>query len=76
MPSVAALRAHPEGETLVWTAADVDVDTARTGLNGSPTQVVKTYVPDRGRQTVELAGDTAAKAAALAEMLKNEEAGR
>ena len=76
MPSVAALRAHPEGETLVWTAADVDADTARTGLNGSPTQVVKTYVPDRGRQTVELAGDTAAKAAALAEMLKSEEAGR
>lgn len=73
MPSVAALRAHRGGETLVWTAADTEADTARTGLSGSPTQVVRTYVPDRGRKTEELTGSAAEKAAALAALLKKEE---
>ncbi len=72
MPSIASIRAHEAGETVVWTAADADADTARTGLSGSPTQVVSTYVPDRGRQTVEITGSTGQKADALFELLRKE----
>ena len=72
MPSIASIRAHEAGETLVWTAADAEADTTRTGLNGSPTQVVSTYVPDRGKQTVEITGSTEEKAEALFSLLNKE----
>ena len=73
MPSIASIRSHEAGETAVWKAADVEADTARIGLNGSPTQVVSTYVPDRGRQTMEIEGDAGQKAQALFEMLNGKE---
>ena len=38
-------------------AADLAADPARIGLNGSPTQVVRTYVPQRIREAIVLEGD-------------------
>ena len=73
MPSIASIRAHVAGETAVWRASDVEADTGRIGLNGSPTQVVSTYVPDRGRQTVEIGGNAEQKAEVLFALLRKEE---
>lgn len=39
------------------TAAVLSADPARIGLNGSPTQVVRTYVPQRIREAIVLEGD-------------------
>ena len=38
-------------------AADLAADPARIGLTGSPTQVVRTYVPQRIREAIVLEGD-------------------
>ena len=74
MPSIASLRAHRGAETLVWNAAEAEADPTRTGLSGSPTQVVSTYVPDRGRQTVEYSGGIRQQAEALVRLLSGSEA--
>lgn len=52
MPSIAGIRAAEEADVCVVSAADVNADPARCGLAGSPTQVVRSFVPDRD-QTCE-----------------------
>ena len=52
MPSIAGIRAAEEADVRVVSAADVNADPARCGLAGSPTQVVRSFVPDRD-QTCE-----------------------
>ena len=48
-----------------WTVNDMDVDTAKLGLSGSPTRVVKIFRPSVAQQCEKLpAGDEAAIAAA------------
>ena len=39
-----------------WGADDLKADRGRCGLEGSPTQVVRTFVPQRERETVFLSG--------------------
>ena len=52
-------------EIPVWTAKDMDTDSAKLGLNGSPTRVVKIFRPTVARQCEKLpAGDETAIAAA------------
>ncbi len=51
---VDAFRKH---EITFWTAADLNVDKARLGLDGSPTQVVKTFTPTNDRSAEILHGD-------------------
>jgi len=43
-------------------AADLAADPARIGLTGSPTQVVRTYVPQRIREAIVLEGDESQQA--------------
>ena len=43
---------------------------ARVGLNGSPTQVVRTFVPQRTRESVALTGSAGEQAAAILELFK------
>lgn len=38
------------GEVITWTAADLDADISRCGLNGSPTKVIKTFENEEGRR--------------------------
>lgn len=63
MPSIAGIRAAEEADVRVVSAADVHADPARCGLAGSPTQVVRSFVPDRD-QTCEAVGGTASEQAA------------
>ena len=52
-------------EIPVWSAADLGADTARCGLKGSPTQVVRTFTPPARGQAQLLSGSAAEIALAL-----------
>lgn len=46
-PSVMGIvEAYREREVKVWTAKDIDVDLSKIGLEGSPTQVKRTFAPE------------------------------
>lgn len=51
-------------------AAALKADPARIGLAGSPTQVVKTYTPERQNEAISLKGDAKSQAAMIAELIK------
>lgn len=68
MPSIAGVLAARAAVVEVRGAADVGADTARTGLTGSPTQVVRSFVPERSGACETLAGTLAEQAARVAEL--------
>ena len=65
MPSISGVRRGEAGEVCVLDAASAGADRARCGLDGSPTQVVRSFVPERASEAVELAGTPAEQASAL-----------
>ncbi|KDR95724.1 electron transfer flavoprotein beta subunit [Peptoclostridium litorale DSM 5388] len=56
LPSVYGLREALKREIPIWTHDDVNADGTMTGLDGSPTQVVRTFVPQSDKETVVLDG--------------------
>ena len=70
MPSIPGVLAAEAAPVAVKTAADVGADTARTGLAGSPTQVVRSFVPERSQEAVAIEGTPAEQAAALAALIE------
>ncbi|MDA8405630.1 MAG: electron transfer flavoprotein subunit beta/FixA family protein [Deltaproteobacteria bacterium] len=54
----------------VWNAADIGVTTAEVGMNGSLTQVIKTFAPKFERQSEFLEGSAASVARDLVERFK------
>lgn len=70
MPSIDGVCAAEEADIRVWGAADVAADTARTGLAGSPTQVVRSFVPERGREGERIEGSVPEQAAQLLRILE------
>ena len=40
-----------------WTAADIEADVERCGLNGSPTNVVRVFAPQRHTHGEKLQGE-------------------
>lgn len=70
MPSIAGVRAAAGAPVAVFSAACVQADPARSGLAGSPTQVVRSFVPERSDTCEVLEGsvpEQAARIIALAE---------
>lgn len=70
MPSIAGVRAAAGAPVGVLSAACVQADPARSGLAGSPTQVVRSFVPERSDTCEVLEGSVpqqAARIIALAE---------
>jgi electron transfer flavoprotein beta subunit len=57
--SVKTKMAANRAEIPVLTAADLGLDTARVGLGGSPSKVVKTFVPERKKGGVKIQEETA-----------------
>ncbi len=51
-------------------ARGAGADPAKCGLNGSPTQVARTYIPQGRGQAVEITGDAAQQAARLTEIIR------
>ena len=70
MPSIAGVRAAEAAEVAVATAEDAGADPARIGLSGSPTQVVRSFVPERSAGGVEFSGSAAEQAAQMAELIE------
>ena len=70
MPSIAGVLAAEDAPVAVRTAADVKADPTRTGLAGSPTQVVRSFVPERAHEAVPVEGTAAEQAAALATLIE------
>lgn len=65
MPSIAGVRFGESGEIQVKTAAQVGADPKRVGLNGSPTQVRKTFTPERLVESIPVTGTAAEQACFL-----------
>lgn len=70
MPSLRGMMAAKKAEIPVWTAADIGADTGSIGLDGSPTQVVKVFTPDRRVEAEILEGDASSQVKQLVERLK------
>lgn len=62
MPDLSGVRRSLEAPFACWGAVDLGVDEGRCGLKGSPTQVVRTFVPKRERETVPITGTPAGQA--------------
>ena len=70
MPSIAGIRAAEQAEVTVLSAADAAADVARCGLSGSPTQVVRSFVPQRERDSIAVTGDAGEQARKLVALFK------
>lgn len=55
-----------------WTAEDIGADPARCGLNGSPTNVVRVFAPQRHSQGERLEGETEDMVSALVNKLREQ----
>jgi len=65
------VKAHREHETKSWSAQDVNAEVAKIGLNGSPTQVKRTFAPEPKGKIEMLEGENSqAKAKLLIDKLK------
>lgn len=70
MPSIAGVRAAEDAEVRVLTAPEAGADTSRTGLAGSPTQVVRSFVPERASEAERIEGSAEEQASALVELVE------
>jgi electron transfer flavoprotein beta subunit len=69
LPSIRGMMRAKKANVAVWTADDIGADKSFCGLNGSPTQVVKTFVPVHEVQSEMIEGLPEDQAANLAEKL-------
>lgn len=69
LPSIKGMMRAKKAVINVWTADDINADKNLCGLKGSPTQVVKTFVPVHDIQSEMIGGSPAEQAANLAEKL-------
>lgn len=70
MPSIPGVLAATGATVEVKGASDVGADTSRTGLAGSPTQVVRSFVPERRHEAQTLEGTVAQQADALVKLVE------
>ena len=70
MPSIAGIRAAEDADVRVASAADVNADPSRCGLAGSPTQVVRSFVPDRDQTCEAVEGTASEQAVKLAKIIE------
>ncbi len=64
-PSISGVRFSLQAPFRAYTAAEVGADVNRCGLTGSPTQVVKSFTPDRTHQATHLNGTASENADAV-----------
>lgn len=70
LPTLAGVRRGEAARVTVFTAEALGADVTRCGLHGSPTQVRRTFVPRREKETEYLTGSPAETARALLELSK------
>lgn len=71
MPSIAGVRFGQTGPVAVKDAVGVGADPARCGLAGSPTQVVRSFTPERNLDSIPVKGTAIEQATQLAELVEN-----
>ena len=69
MPSIAGVRAAESADVMVATADEASADPARIGLAGSPTQVVRSFVPERSAAGVAIEGTAVEQATQLVALM-------
>lgn len=69
MPSIAGVRFGQSGPVCVKNAAEAGADAARIGLSGSPTQVVRSFTPQRTSESIPVVGTPHEQAVQLAALL-------
>jgi electron transfer flavoprotein beta subunit len=69
LPSLKGMMRAKKAEVTVWTAEDVGANKELCGLKGSPTQVVRTFVPIHEVHSEMFGGEPAEQAKALADRL-------
>lgn len=69
LPSIKNMMRAKKAVVNIWTADDIGADKDLCGLKGSPTQVVKTFVPVHDINSEMIEGDAAQQAAKLADKL-------
>jgi len=69
LPSLKGMMRAKKAVIPVWTAEDIGADKNKCGLKGSPTQVIKTFVPVHDVKSEMLEGTPEQQASALAEKL-------
>ena len=69
LPSIKGMMRAKKAVVSVWTADEINADKSLCGLKGSPTQVVKTFVPVHDIQSEMIEGAPAEQASNLAEKL-------
>lgn len=70
MPSIGGVRFGQTGPVEVLNAAAAGADPKRIGLSGSPTQVVRSFTPERSACAVPVEGDAREQAAKLAAIIE------
>ena len=71
LPSLKGKMAAKKAEIPVWSAADLELDSQRIGLTGSPTQVMKIFTPPRPSGGKIFEGDVQSTAAQLIAALRD-----
>lgn len=69
LPSIAGIRRSRSADVTVWTAADIGADRSRIGIQGSPTQVRRTFVPSHSAAGELLKGNPREQAKQLVNRL-------
>ena len=69
LPSIKGMMRAKKAVVNVWTADDIGADKNLCGLKGSPTQVVRTFVPVHDIQSEMMEGEPKEQAAKLADRL-------
>ena len=70
LPSITGVRYGQTGPVVVKNAADAEADRSRIGLSGSPTQVVRSFTPERSSECTRLGGPAREQAASIATIVK------
>lgn len=72
LPSLKGKMRAKKADIIKWTAKDLDVDSSKIGLDGSPTKVVKIFTPPPRKGGEILKGEPEKIAAELVDLLKGD----
>jgi electron transfer flavoprotein beta subunit len=71
LPSLKGMMRSKSAKILQWTAADINADPKKLGLDGSPTRVVKIFTPPPRKGGEMIKGDTGEVSQKVAELLRD-----
>jgi electron transfer flavoprotein beta subunit len=71
IPSLKGMMRSKSAKIVQWTAADINADPKKIGLDGSPTRVVKIFTPPPRKGGQMLKGDTAEISGKVVELVKD-----